>query len=119
MKKTLISLLTVIMLFYSETKAQNPFEKFGYHVKVLTMTNGKFNEFFDLDSIQQVGDVLLNRYTMKVVGFAKRDSINPMPDAQLISRWISPDPLAEEYYSISPQVYVANNPLKYINFVLV
>lgn len=115
MKRVVIPILFIISLFISELKAQNPFEKYGYHVKVLTMTNGKFNEFFDLDSIQQVGDVLINTNTMKVIGIAEKDSINPMPDAQLISRWISPDPLAEEYYYISPYNYTLNNPIIYID----
>jgi len=30
-------------------------------------------------------------------------------------QWATPDPLAEKYYSISPYVYCANNPLKYID----
>lgn len=30
-------------------------------------------------------------------------------------RFTSIDPLAEKYYWISPYVYVANNPLKYID----
>ena len=33
----------------------------------------------------------------------------------MILRFMSPDPLAEEYYWISPYVHVANNPLKYID----
>ncbi|GAB6010280.1 RHS repeat-associated core domain-containing protein [Dysgonomonas reticulitermitis] len=32
-----------------------------------------------------------------------------------IGRFTTVDPLAEKYYSISPYVYVANNPLKYID----
>ena len=32
-----------------------------------------------------------------------------------IGRWHVVDPMAEEYYGISPHVYVANNPLKYID----
>ena len=32
-----------------------------------------------------------------------------------IGRWSAVDPLSEKYYSISPYVYVANNPLKYID----
>lgn len=32
-----------------------------------------------------------------------------------IAKWTSVDPLAEKYSSISPYVYVANNPLKYID----
>jgi hypothetical protein len=30
-------------------------------------------------------------------------------------RWMSPDPLSEEYYSLSPYVYCANNPVRYID----
>ena len=32
-----------------------------------------------------------------------------------LGRWHIVDPMAEEYYGISPHVYVANNPLKYID----
>ncbi len=32
-----------------------------------------------------------------------------------IGRWHVVDPMAEKYYGISPYVYVANNPLKYID----
>jgi RHS repeat-associated protein len=32
-----------------------------------------------------------------------------------IGRWLSLDPLAEKYYSLSPFSYVANNPLKFID----
>ncbi len=112
MKKIFIP-LTIILLFYGELKAQNPFEKYGYHVEVLTMTNGKFNEFFDLDSIQQIGEVLINTNTMKIVGFAEKDSINPMPDASVISRWVSPDPL--KFYFISPYNYTYNNPIRFFD----
>jgi RHS repeat-associated protein len=33
----------------------------------------------------------------------------------VIDRWISPDPLAEKYYSISPYAYALNNPIRYID----
>ncbi len=114
MKKIFIPLI-IILLFYGELKAQNPFEKYGYHMEMLTMTNGKFNEFFDLDSIQQIGDVLINTNTMKIVGFAEKDSINPLPDASVISRWVSSDALAEKYYFISPYSYVADNPVIFVD----
>ncbi|WP_415711174.1 RHS repeat-associated core domain-containing protein [Flavobacterium branchiophilum] len=32
-----------------------------------------------------------------------------------IGRWMNMDPMAEKYYQISPYVYVANNPLLYID----
>ena len=33
----------------------------------------------------------------------------------LLGVWLNGDPLTEEYYSISPYVYVANNPIRYID----
>lgn len=32
-----------------------------------------------------------------------------------LGRWINIDPLAEKYVNISPYVYVANNPLRFID----
>ncbi len=32
-----------------------------------------------------------------------------------LGRWFTVDPLAEKYYSISPYVYVANNPVRFID----
>lgn len=32
-----------------------------------------------------------------------------------LGRWMNVDPMAEKYYQISPYVYVANNPLLYID----
>ena len=32
-----------------------------------------------------------------------------------IGRWGNPDPLLEKYYSISPYVYVANNPVRFVD----
>ena len=32
-----------------------------------------------------------------------------------VGRWLSPDPLAEKYYGISPYVFCGNNPLRYID----
>jgi hypothetical protein len=33
----------------------------------------------------------------------------------ITSRWMSPDPLAEKYYEISPYTYCANDPIKFID----
>jgi hypothetical protein len=33
----------------------------------------------------------------------------------VLGRWMTTDPLAEKYYSISPYAYCANNPVKYID----
>jgi hypothetical protein len=112
-----INLLTVFLLLSYYLSAQNPFAQYGYtKVKIGTMTNGRYNEFFDNDTIMQIGSVIINTNTGKIVSFiVNNDTTNILPEPQIMSRWISPDPLAEKYWSISPYSYCNNNPLKYID----
>ncbi|SFF57852.1 hypothetical protein [Thermoflexibacter ruber] len=100
----------------NQVKYTNPFEQAGIKgIKILTLSNGKYQEFHDLDSVVQIGTTLINVNTRKIVGFVKKDSANSMPDASVNSRWISVDPLAEEYYSLSPYNFVMNNPIRNID----
>lgn len=95
----------------------NPFKKYGYTPKIATLSDGKYLEFHDLDSIVIIGSVYYNRITKKVVDFVERDMTNP--DAQPLSdirgRWLSPDPLSEEFNSWSPYNFVYNNPVKFVD----
>jgi hypothetical protein len=95
--------------------AQNPFEQFGYKGKILTMSNGRFNESHDLDSVVQIGSILLDVHKKIIVGYAEVDTTVQMPNPTVISRWWSPDPLAEKYYQISPYAFVANNPILFVD----
>lgn len=113
MKKMLILLATLSVS--QLTYAQNPFEQFGYKGKILTATNGRFNEFHDLDSVVQIGSILLDVSKNIIVGYAPTDTINYMPNPTVISRWLSPDPLSDKYYTLSPYNFVANNPIKFID----
>ena len=91
----------------------NPFKNFGYKAKVATLSNGKYLEFHDLDSIVTIGTVRWHVNKNLIVGRIVPDSLNP--DAQPIGdragRWISPDPLSEEFPSWSPYTFCNNNPL--------
>ena len=96
-------------------QAGNPFAQFGYKAKIATLSKGKYLEFHDLDSIVTIGTVRWNVYKNEIVGRIIQDSLNP--DAQPIGdrtgRWISPDPLSEEYPDWTPYRYGLNNPIKY------
>jgi hypothetical protein len=50
-----------------------------------------------------------------IVGDAPIDTVTYMPSPTVISRWLSPDPLADKYYTLSPYTFVANNPIKFID----
>ncbi|MDR1505406.1 MAG: hypothetical protein LBT43_23410 [Prevotella sp.] len=60
----------------------------------------------------QIGTVKINTLTDKVVEFLEPDTTEFAYRAEVTSRFISVDPLCEEYYSWSPYVYVGNNPIK-------
>jgi hypothetical protein len=122
MKRLFLLVLTILCglsFAYSQEKKEvkytNPFEQAGIkNVKIATLSKGKYQEFHDLDSIVQIGTTLINVNSRKIAGYVANDSTNVMPSPTLISRWVSPDPLAEEYYSLSPYNYVANNPTNFI-----
>lgn len=97
--------------------AQQPFEEYNYKVKVATLSNGKYNEFFDQDSLIQIGSVIMNRLTGKILSFVTVDTVFSEATLQpeLISRWLSPDPLSEKYTSFSPYNFVLNNPIRFID----
>ncbi len=121
--KTPILLISCLLLanfvFAQEPKKQQP-TKFdppteidGFKVRYATLSKGKYQEIFTNDTIQQIGSVYFNRVTGEVVGEVEKDSLYFPADVS--SRWWSPDPLAAKYPELSPYVFVANNPLKYID----
>lgn len=116
LKKILLLSLCLVILKFS--KAQNPYESLGIkEVEVLTLSNGKYNEFFNNDTLVRIGSIMLNTITNKVVSFVDKDSIEYDTgfEPQLVSRWVTQDPLAEKYYEWSPYVYTYNNPILYID----
>ena len=115
MRSSLITIIAVILSFAA--LAQQPFEQYGYKVKVLTLSQGKYEEFFDQDTIVQIGSVMFNTVTNAITGFAVQDTVYSESnfEAQIISKFLSPDPLTEEYYSFSPYNFVLNNPIIYID----
>lgn len=116
MKSKLIP--TIILLFsLSMGFSQQPFASYGYKVKVATLSKGKYVEFFDQDTLIQIGTVIMNRFTKQIVSFVTVDTAYSEATLQpeLISRWISPDPLAEKYYSFSPYHFSGNNPVRFVD----
>jgi len=114
MKRNILILFLVVLLCRT-VLAQQPFEEYGYKVKVATLSKGKYQEFFDQDSLVQIGSVIIDQYTGKIVSFVTVDTVYSEATLQpeLVSRWLSPDPLSERYYSLSPYNYGANNPIRY------
>lgn len=95
-------------------EAGNPFKEFGYTPKIATLSQGKYLEWHDLDSIVKIGSYLYHVKKKEITGYKLidpnnlEDGLSPV----IISRWLSPDPLAEEFPSWSPYNYVMNNPVR-------
>lgn len=94
-------------------QAGNPFAKFGYKAKVATLSKGKYLEVHDLDSIVTIGTTRWHVDKNKIVGDIVIDSLNPdaRPIGDVAGRWISMDPLSEEFSSWSPYNFVENGPI--------
>ena len=116
-----LSALIFALVFWGSLTAQHepiqPFEELGIKVKVLTLSNGKYQESFPNDTLQRIGSVLFDRVTGEVVSVVVNDTLYGEYDLkpEVVSRWLSPDPLASEFASWSPYNFVFNNPLIFVD----
>lgn len=95
--------------------AQQPFLKYGVRVKVATLSNGRFEEFFTNDSLRRIGSVVYNTRLRRVAYLLPPDSLVGHAKPDITSRWVSPDPLAEKFMYITPYAYGINNPVRYMD----
>lgn len=105
-----LSLLLALGLGRS-VHAQQPFLKYGVTVKVATLSNGRFQEFFTNDSLRRIGSAVYDTRLHRVAYLLPPDSLVGHAKAEITSRWISPDPLAEKFMYESPYNFVSNNPV--------
>lgn len=117
MKRFVFALIAISLISIDSILAQNPFEKLGVEVGVITLSKGKYIEFIPYDSLQHIGSVVINIKTGYIVELINTDSVelgyNYRPD--VASRWMSPDPLTEEFTSWSPYNYGNDNPIFFVD----
>ena len=56
----IISLAIYLPSTFAQDKTYNPFEAYNKDLKVLTLSNGRNDEFFDMDTIEIIGQAILN-----------------------------------------------------------
>lgn len=98
-------------------QAGNPFAKYGYKAKVATLSKGKYLEVHDLDSIVTIGTVRWNVNQNKIVAEVIQDTLDmyAQPIGDVAGRWMSPDPLSEEFPEWSPYTFTYNNPVVFVD----
>jgi hypothetical protein len=93
-------------------QSNNPYQSIGKKAKVLTLSKGQYDEFFDQDSIQQIGTALVNIRQMKVVKlYANEVEAKKHLDNSISSRFLSVDPLTSTYPMLTPYQYASNRPI--------
>ncbi|MBZ4036688.1 hypothetical protein K6T82_18100 [Flavobacterium sp. 17A] len=98
-------------------QAGNPFIKYGSKAPVATLSKGKYLEVQDLDSIVTIGTMRWHVDKKEIVGRISVDTLNidAQPIGDTAGRWMSMDPLSEEFSSWSPYNYGKNNPISNID----
>ncbi|MCL1937500.1 MAG: hypothetical protein FWF52_03775 [Candidatus Azobacteroides sp.] len=113
MKRTL--LFFGILLAAGTVHAQDILKKYGCNKEILTLSKGRYKETFVNENVMQIGTVLIDTRTEKVVKFLEEDTTEVNYKADNTSRFMTIDPVAEKYPELSPYVYCRNNPVRYID----
>ncbi len=119
MKKKLFFVLAIFSFALSST-AQKPFKEIGKdnEVEVLTLSNGRYVEYFTNDTLRRIGSVMFNTVTNKVEYFIPPDDValrTELERAKEVSRFMSVDPLNSKYPSMSPYCAFINNPINVVD----
>lgn len=110
-----IILLAAIFLI-GKAIAQNPFASIGKTTKpMLSLSNGKYVEHFENDSIRQVGSAMVNINTEQIIAFVDRKEQSKKVHSQTSSRFLSIDPLARNFPFLTPYQYASNTPIQAID----
>jgi len=117
--KTIISL--VIFGFSIQNivgQNPNPFKSIGKPApEILSLSNGKYPEIFENDTLRKIGSVMFNTRTNKIAYFIETDTMYSEATLrpEIVSRWLSRDPLARKYPSHSPYNFALNNPILFVD----
>ncbi|MCL1938189.1 MAG: hypothetical protein FWF52_07325 [Candidatus Azobacteroides sp.] len=113
MKRTL--LFFGILLVAGTVHAQDILKNYGCNKEILTLSKGRYKETFINENVMQIGTVLIDTRTEKVVKFLEEDTTEVSYKADDTSRFMTIDPVAEKYPELSPYVYCRNNPMRFVN----
>ena len=111
-----------VLLFASQCIAQtnlvNPYASIGEKAKVLTLSNGRYTEFFDNDTLQRIGSVMFNTVTNKIAYLLSEKNVadqEPLHRPTEVSRFLSVDPATKNFPELTPYQHASNTPIQAID----
>jgi hypothetical protein len=112
-------LIVVILLATIITKAQNnPYEIFGHTSNVVYETPlNQYLYIINTDTTSQIHALVFIPEESAILFLNKEQNIiaESTIEPNAFFHWLSTDPLANEYPSLSPYVFVGNNPINAID----
>lgn len=113
-----LHLMTTLLLASGLCMAQNPFRSLGVkesEAPVLTLSNGRYPEVIENDTLIRIGSVLLHGPSGTIAGFIQTDTLYSESgmEPEIISKWLSPDPVIKPFES--PYAGMGNNPILYMD----
>lgn len=111
--KTLFIFLITMCCFVCSIQAQKPFTELGLdnEVEVITLSNGRYIEHVENDTLRQIGSVMFNMNTNKIEYFIPEDDLEKVRIANRdreVSRFMAVDPLSAKYAYYSPYQFSGN-----------
>lgn len=106
--------------FVLSIQAQEPFKELGLdnEVEVITLSNGRYIEHFENDTLRQIGSVMFNMITNKVEYIIPEDDLEKVRIIKRnreVSRFLSIDPLSRNFPWNSPYAFAENRPIDAID----
>ncbi len=105
------SLLGLFPTLIISGQSTHPIKTLQKDNQILTLSNGQYEEFFDQDSIQQIGSALVNVNSMQVVKLLNEEESARLLDKSSMHRFLSLDPLTISYPMLTPYQFSSNNPV--------
>jgi len=118
MNSFILSTFTLIFAQIAFGQNPNPWESIGKpSTQILTLSDGRYPEIFENDTLRIIGSIVFNTRSNKIEYFIEQDTTysESTLKPEVVSRWLSIDPLAKKYPFFSPYNFVGNNPIIFVD----
>jgi hypothetical protein len=94
------------------TQKGNPF---GYKKEVLTLSNGRYDEFQEKERLVKIGWVMYDTERKVISEYLQPNPEKIQISPELVSRFLSVDPIGREYPELTPYQFASNMPINSID----